>query len=89
MVGRVAEINWEYTLDSSGICDFVLLDRDVEIGSKEDLWGRINVFGYVFEGCLLKHVTRNNYNLKWKKFVFLLSNSILITIEYLRISELF
>jgi len=70
IVGRVAEINLDYTLDSSRISDLVLLDRDIEISPKEDLWWRINVFGYLFKGCLLKHVSRNNYNLKWKSSYF-------------------
>jgi len=37
IVGRVAEINLDYTLDSSRISDLVLLDRDIEISPKEDL----------------------------------------------------
>lgn len=37
IVGRVAEINGKYTLDTSGVSDLVLFDRNVEIGPKEDL----------------------------------------------------
>ena len=70
IVGRVAEINLEYTLDSSRISDLILLDRYVEISPKKDLGRGINVFGYLFESCLLKHVSRNNYNLKSKSSYF-------------------